>query len=99
MIAVVDPASEVGIEIRAAAPPGVWSGFMEDDGAAVSHKRNRRREPRETRSDDMHAAGLSRCLHNKPWRNTSQSFSEFDTPTRSAGSRHPERCRAESIAR
>ena len=47
-------------------------------------------------TDDVHRT--QHRSHTRPCRNTSQSLSGFDTFTRVAGSRHPERNRAESVA-
>ncbi len=55
MIAVVDPASELGIEIGAAASAGMEGGFIQDHGAAGVGERDRGREPGESCTDDMHA--------------------------------------------
>ena len=91
MVAVVDPAAELRIEIGAAASPGVWGGFIQNDAATGLGERHRRCKPGEARPDDMHATRARRSPHNTPWRNTSQSLSAVDTPTRSVGSRHSER--------
>ncbi len=99
MVAVVDPAPKLGIEIGAAAAAGAGGGFIEDYGAAAIGERDRRCEPGEACTNDMHATRARRRDHIKPWRNTSQSLSNVDRPTRSVGSRHPERWSAESVAR
>src|SRR5580704_4264314 len=98
MVTVVDAASELGIEIGAAASAGVGGSLIQNDAAAGIGECDRRREPGEARTNHMHATRARHCPHSKPWRNTSQSLSEVATLTRSVGSRHPERCSAESVA-
>ena len=96
MIAIVNAAAELRIQIRTAAPTGVTAGFIEPHTATVAGKPDRSGEASETGPDDM------RCTrprdHMRPYRSTSQSFSGFDTFMRVAGSRHPERNKAESVA-
>jgi len=96
MVAVVNSAAELCVQIRAATPAGMPTGFVEPDPATSSGKLDRGGETGETRADDMHRAQPS--THKNPCRNTSQSLSGFDRLTRSAGLRHPERTRAESVA-
>ena len=99
MVAVVDAAAEFGIKIGTAASAGMGGSLIQNDAAAGIGECDRRREPGEARTNDMHATRALRRPHSKPWRNTSQSFSEVATLTRAMGLRHPERCRAESVAR
>src|SRR5215831_3621454 len=98
MVAIVDPAAQLRVEIGTAAPAGVPRSFMQKHEAAGIGKPDRRSKASQPRSDDVHASRDRSRVHRKPWRNTSQSFSDFDTPTRAAGSRHPERSRAESVS-
>src|SRR5258708_158155 len=97
MVTVVDPAAELGIKIGAAAAAGVGGSFIQNDAAAGIGECDRRREPGEARTNTMHAT-RARRPHSTPWRNTSQSFIEVARLMRSVGLRHPERCRAESVA-
>src|SRR5271155_5299189 len=99
MVAVVDPAPELGIEIGAAASAGVGGSFIQNDAATGIGEGDCRRPPGDARPNNKHGTGTPPCRQNKPWRNTSQSFTEVDTPTRSVGSRHPERWSVESVAR
>ena len=98
MVAVVDPASELGIEIGPAASAGMRGSFIQNDATTGLGECGRRREPGEACANNMHATRAHCRPHSKPWRNTSQSLSAVDTPTRSVGSRHSERCSAESVA-
>ena len=55
MVAIVDPTAELGIEIGAAASPGLagWPR-AEYAGAALGSQARRRREPSEPGPDDVH---------------------------------------------
>jgi hypothetical protein len=96
MVAIVDAATEFGIQIRAASPTGVTASFIKPHTPTLGGKLNRSGKASETGADDMHRT--QRRSHTRPCRNTSQSLSGFDTLTRVAGSRHPDRNRAESVA-
>ena len=82
--------------IRAASPAGVTPGFIKPDAPTFAGKLDRSGKASETSADDMHRT--QRRSHARPCRNTSQSLSSFDMFTRVAGSRHPERNSAESVA-
>ena len=73
MVAVVDAAAELGIQIRAASPAGVTAGFIKPHAPTLGGKLDRSGEASETGADDMHRA--QRRSHTRPCRNTSQSLS------------------------
>jgi len=89
-------ATEFRIQIRTAAPAGVTAGFVEVYPVTLGGELDRCGEASETGADDMN--GTRPRYHTRPCRNTSQSLSGFDMFTRIAGSRHPERNSAESVA-
>jgi hypothetical protein len=95
MISIVDAAAELCIQIRTATPAGVTAGFIKPHAPTLGGQPDRSSEAGEAGADDMHRAQF--CSQTRPCRNTSQSLTGFDTLTRVAGSRHPERSRAESV--
>src|SRR5207248_7336817 len=96
MIAVVDPAAELGVEKRAAAAAGMLAGFVERDAMPVGDQHHGGGKTGHPGADDMHPA---RRAHTRPWRNTSRSLCSFDSETRLLGSRQPSRSKASSRAR
>ena len=100
MVAVIDPAAELGIQKRPAAAAGMLARFVEPDLVSLLDERDCGGETGETGPDHMHPArrrGFRR--HSTPWRSTSHSFCCFDRLTRAPGSRQPERNSLSSIAR
>jgi hypothetical protein len=95
MISIVNAATELCIQIRSATPAGVEAGFIKPHTPTLGSQSHRSSEASEASADDMHRAQF--CSQTRPCRNTSQSLTGFDTLTRVAGSRHPERSRAESV--
>jgi hypothetical protein len=96
MVAIVNAAAELRIQIRTAAPASVAASFIESHTPTLGGKPDRSGEASETGADDM--CRTQPRYHTRPCRNTSQSLSGFDTFTRVAGSRHPERNRTDSVA-
>src|SRR5437867_5081944 len=96
MVAVVDPAAELRIEIGSAAPAGMKARFVQTYLATCSSKLDCGSETGKTGANDM------RCTrpdaHMRPCRNTSQSLCEVDRLRRAVGSRHSERSKAASVA-
>ncbi len=100
VIAVVDANAQFGIDKGAAASAGLLTRLVEDDRVALIGQRDGGCQTGETGPDDVHAARRrGDGDHTSPWRRTSHSFCPFDRLTRRAGSRHPERSNASSIAR
>jgi hypothetical protein len=95
VISIVDAAAELCIQIRTATPAGVTAGFINPHAPTPGGQPDCSSKASEAGADDMHRA--QRCPQTRPCRNTSQSLTGFDTLTRIAGSRHPERSRAESV--
>ena len=56
MVAVVDPAAELRIEIGTAAPAGMTTGFVELHPATLGGQLDRGGKTGETGADDMHGA-------------------------------------------
>ena len=95
MISIVDAATELCIQIRTATPAGVTAGFIKPHASTLGGQPHRSSKASDAGADDMHRAQF--CFQTRPCRNTSQSLTGFDTLTRVAGSRHPERNRVESV--
>src|SRR5271166_4018842 len=97
MVPVVNTATELRIHVRAATPAGVTAGFIKPHAPALASKPDRGGEASEPGADHMHRT--RRRYHTRPCRKANHSLSDFETFTRAAGSRHPDRNKAESVAR
>src|SRR6516165_9209024 len=96
MVAIINAAAELRIQIRTTAPAGIAARLIKPHVLAFGGQPDSSGEASKTGPDDMHRARP--CSHTSPCRNASQSLRGFDTLKGVAGSRHPERSKAESVA-
>ncbi len=99
MVAVVETAAELGVEIGTAAPAGMAARLVEPHFSPGGGQGYRGREPGKPGADDMGPAAARSAAHRKPWRSTSHSFAARDKATRAAGSRHSPRISSRNVAR
>ena len=101
VIAVVDPAAELGIDVGAAAAAGILRRLVQPHMRALLGEADRRGQPGEAGADHMDPAPLhgAGSAHRKPYRKASQSFCHLGSEMRANGSRQSARIRRSRIAR
>jgi len=97
MVAIVDTATQLRIEIGTATAAGMRGGFIKAHVSTLGGQPDCCGKAREAGADDMHDAW--RGPHTNPCRNMSQTLNGLDRLMRAAGSRQSERTNSESVAR
>ncbi len=94
MVAVIDAAAELAVEIGAAAPAGLRARLVQDDGMAAGGETRRRGEPGQPGADDMDPPHQI-----IPWRSASQSLTGVGVRTGRSRSRQSAATSRSKVAR